>query len=134
MMRYITKGTGFWIVGACLMLFIQGCTADELEEPLPGADCDLIEVSYDLNIKALIDRSCAYNGCHLDSAPGRYTSYEGLLDDLQGGKFEQRVITLRSDLILGMPPNNAPEGRPKDLSEEELNLIRCWLDKGFPEK
>lgn len=128
------KRTGFWLVGACLWFFIQACTADELPEPPPGIDCDQIEVNYDLNIKELIERSCTYSGCHLDIAPGRYTSYEGLLDNLEKGKFAQRVLTLRADPILGMPPNNAPEGRPKDLTETELNLIRCWLDKGFPEK
>lgn len=128
------KWIGLLLAGTYLILGIQACSADELPEPPTGADCDQVEVSYDLNIKELIDRSCAYSGCHLDSAPGRYANYEGLLNNLQEGKFEQRVITLRADPILGMPPNNAPEGRPKDLSEEELNLIRCWLDKGFPEK
>lgn len=121
----------FW---ACILLFTGGCTGDELPAPAPGINCDEVDVSYDLNIKPLIDRSCAYSGCHLDVAPGRYTSYDGMLDNLKKGKFQQRVLTLRADPILGMPPDNSPEGRPKDLTEEELELIRCWLDKGFPEK
>ncbi len=133
-MQFLKKWNGLGWAVICLLFCGQACTSDELPEPAPGVDCDQLEVNYDLNIKELIDRSCSYSGCHLDIAPGRYTSYEGLLDNLTEGKFEQRVLTLRADPILGMPPNNAPEGRPKDLTEAELNLIRCWLDKGFPEK
>jgi hypothetical protein len=133
-MQFKKKWTGWLMAGSCMLICMQSCTADELPEPAPTADCGQLEVTYDLNIKELIDRSCAYSGCHLDVAPGRYNSYEGMLGNLKNGRFEQRVLTLRADPILGMPPNNAPEGRPKDLTKEELDLIRCWLGKGFPEK
>ncbi len=132
-MHLSKKITGTLLFFLSIMVLSQSCTSDTLPEPAPAEDCDQVEVSYDLNIKALIDRSCSYSGCHLDVAPGRFNTYQGLLGDLQNGKFEQRVLTLRADPILGMPPNNAPEGRPKDLSQEELDLIRCWLEKGFPE-
>jgi hypothetical protein len=32
-----------------------------------------------------------------------------------------------------MPPNNAPDGRPEDLTEEQIQMVECWLDGGFPE-
>jgi hypothetical protein len=32
-----------------------------------------------------------------------------------------------------MPPDYAPEGRPRDLTQEQLDLIECWLDSGYPE-
>ncbi len=116
-----------------LLFSAYSCTADELPAPSGEINCEEVEVSYDLNIKAIIDRSCAYSGCHLDVAPGKYSTYNGLSGALKSGKFEQRVLNLRFDPIIGMPPDNAPEGRPRALSEEELDLVRCWLNKGFPE-
>ncbi len=112
--------------------FLVNCSNDVLPAPETG-DCDALQPTYEKDIKAIIDRSCAYSSCHLDSAPGVFTSYEGLLNDLNDGDFSRRVISLRADESLGMPPNNAPDGRPKDLTEDEINIITCWLEAGFPE-
>lgn len=116
------------------ILFLAACTSDELEEPMV-ADCDGISTpTYVDDIKPIIDESCAYAGCHLGTAPGNYSTYNGLLSVLNSGTFEQRVITLSEDPIIGMPPDNAPAGRPQDLNEDQLLLIRCWLEAGFPEQ
>lgn len=114
-----------------LLLFLTGCTNDELPEPaeLP---CDNVVVTYVEDIEPIIQQSCAYAGCHLGSAPGVYTSYEGVLPQLEAGSFRDRVIGRRADPNIGMPPDYAPDDRPRDLTEEELLLIGCWLDAGFP--
>lgn len=114
-------------------LIMSGCTSDELEPPAVD-DCSTIDATYDLNIKEIVDRSCAYSGCHLDSAPGNFTTYDGMLQRLNNGLIRQRVITLAADPNSGMPPNYAPADRPLDLTPEELELFRCWLDNGFPEQ
>ena len=115
-------------------LFFTNCTADQLPEPQPPGDCGTEPVTYLSDIADIIDRSCAYSGCHLDSAPGVYDSYEGLLGVLQSGLFKERVVTIKDDPNLGMPPDFAVANRPKDLTTDELSLIRCWLEDGFPKQ
>lgn len=96
-----------------------------------GTDC-AEAVSYNSNMQDLIDRNCAYSGCHngTPGVPGDYTSYQGMEFHF-GGEISNRVINLESDTIFGMPPNYA-EG-PKDLSPEDFMLINCWINQDFPE-
>lgn len=121
----------FAIIFSYFLLFSQ-CTADQLPEPQALTNCDDLSLNYQNNIAPIIENSCAYNGCHLGTAPGIFESYEGLLGVLDKGWFMERVITLKDDPNLGMPPNYAPAERPKDLTEEELQLIRCWVEAGYP--
>jgi hypothetical protein len=120
------------VIGLCVML-ADGCTSDELPEPNNMVDCTDDQSTYVTNIRNIIDNSCAYSGCHLDSAPGNYSNYEGVRLAIESGSFEQRVFTIKADPVLGMPPNNAPAGRPADLTEDELNTLRCWIENGYPE-
>ncbi|NBC09988.1 MAG: hypothetical protein GVY26_22595 [Bacteroidetes bacterium] len=112
----------------------SACTTDRLPEPMLSETCADTVPTYEGRIKSIIETNCAYAGCHLDgTAPGVYTSYEGLLPNIESGSFRQRVIVEREDPNRGMPPDYAPDGQPKDLTEEELELIECWLDSGYPE-
>lgn len=117
----------------CAGLLLFRCTTDELPEPQPPGDCGTDPISYEEDIFLIIQNTCAYSGCHLDSAPGTYDTYQGLLPTLENGTFIERIVTLRDDPNLGMPPDYAPADRPKDLTEEELQLIRCWVEMGYPE-
>lgn len=110
---------------------IVGCTNDALPEPTE-IPCSDMTPTYETDIAPIIERTCAYGGCHLGTAPGIYTSYEGLLGQLEDGIFRTRVIADRADPVEGMPPNYAPDDRDQDLTEAELLLIECWLDAGFP--
>ncbi len=121
------------VLAISALFFWSACTNDELPEPSGPANCNQVNPTYDGSIRPIIDNSCAYSSCHLDVGPGIYTSYAGLLPALESGQFEERVITLRSNPVLGMPPDNAPEGRPMYLKQEELELIQCWLAAGYPE-
>mgnify|MGYP006969374120 CR=1 FL=1 len=107
------------------------CTEDKLPEPIPPGYCDTTFTSYNLNIKPIIDLNCAYSGCHLDTAPGNFSTYEGI--SVFFNVMEERVISLKSDEEYGMPPDYAPDGRPKDLTQEEFDLMTCWIEAGFPE-
>lgn len=122
------------LVLATYFIFTFGCTSDELPEPSGLANCVDTTPTYETNVRPIIDNTCAYSGCHLDSAPGNYATYNGMKFVLENGLFRQRVFDLKEDAILGMPPNNAPTGKPKDLTEEELSILRCWVENGFPEK
>lgn len=114
-------------------LLLAACTNDSLGEPQMG-DCDNLDVTYVSLIKPIIDESCAYSTCHLDTAPGNYTTYSGLLPSLENGEFRNRVLNVKDDPTLGMPPAFSPADRPSSLTEDQLNLIRCWLDNNFPEE
>lgn len=130
-MKFHAKGL-FNIIFAFCLLFSH-CTADELPEPQPLEGCNDPTLTYTSTIIHIIETNCAYSGCHLDSAPGTYDSYEGLLSILNNGTFTERVITLRDDPILGMPPDYAPSDHLKNLTAEDIQLVLCWLDAGYPE-
>lgn len=99
------------------------CTRDTA----PEISCDGA-ASYESNIKAIIDTNCAYAGCHDGSlsAPGIFLDYEGLKSDIADGSFESEVVTSRT-----MPPDYALG--PKTLTQEELDLIICWIEEDYPE-
>jgi len=119
-----------FIVLVLLIPIIHACTYDNLDEP---EFCDTISATYDLNVKAIIDASCAYVSCHLDNAAiGDFTTYSGMLSRLDNGLIEARVIIQKDDPAMGMPPDYAANG-PIDLTQEQLDIISCWLEAGHPE-
>lgn len=122
------------LLAIAALLTLSRCTSDKLPVPVLGATCtDTIPV-YDPQIRQIIEEACGYSGCHLDgTAPGVYSSYQGLLPNIESGAFRNRVLQLQDDPNQGMPPDYAPEGRPRNLTSEQLDLIECWLDSGYPE-
>lgn len=55
---------------------------------------------------------------------------DGFLTD-QG--FKERIIDLRDDPDQGMPPNWPSNVGPHDLTDEEFEIISCWINDGYPE-
>lgn len=98
---------------------------------------DSCKTTYSDEVKSIIDNSCAYSGCHSGSTASAwvpegskdYTTYEGMLDNLNNGKFAERVLELKD-----MPPapNFIPEGKPTELTASELDIINCWVENGYP--
>ncbi len=99
--------------------------------------CDtLMNITYDGLVKTIINESCAYSGCHDGTngiGPGDYTTFSGLNPFLIDGSFEERVITQKDDEVLGMPPDVYQETQKADLTQEELDIIQCWINEGYPE-
>ena len=122
-----------FLLAMLALFFANSCVSDELPPTDNMVDCTGEQPTYETNIRNIIDNSCAYSGCHLDSAPGNYSNFTGLRLAIESGTFSQRVFTIKDDPVLGMPPNNAPAGRPRDLTADELNLLRCWIQDGYPE-
>ncbi|WP_235296446.1 hypothetical protein [Portibacter marinus] len=111
----------FYLILVC---FIFSCTRDSLG--MEDNICDE-RVTYEDNIKPIVDATCAYSGCHRSgAAPGEFIDYDGLSRYFGGGQLEQRVTVAQN-----MPPSNAPG--PKELSKRELDLFKCWIDEGYPE-
>ena len=109
------------LIGATL----SSCTKDKIPviDPTTEPDCDP-EINYDNTMQAIINGSCALPNCHVSGggAPGVFTSYEGILSRLDNGQVEDEVVVRR----------NMPFA-PGELSEEEFDLFKCWLEAGHPE-
>ena len=116
-------------------LLIFACTSDKLEEPIPPTFCEANVVTYDNQVKPIIDRNCAIAGCHVQGtiAPGQFDTYDGLRPFLSDAEFRTFVIDLRDDPNLGMPPNWPTNPGPMDLTEEEFEIISCWVAQEYPE-
>ena len=111
------------------------CSRDQLPESM--VECD-DTVTYENVIKPIIDESCAYSGCHDGGAgigPADYTRYDGMLRHLNSGSFRSRTLDQKDSPSIGMPPDQSVyvESLKDDLTDEELEMITCWLDNGFPE-
>jgi len=111
------------------------CTTDKLPEPEPPAFCDTLQVSYNLQVKQIIDTNCAFSGCHVagSRAPGNYTNFSSLSPFLTEDEFKRFVIDLRNDPELGMPPDWETNPGPNDLTQEEFDIISCWVESDYPE-
>jgi hypothetical protein len=128
--KLLVLTVGLSILYCCL----PACTSDQLPEPMVLAVCDTLQATYDTNVKEIIDRTCAYSGCHIDASIGNFLTYQGMRGRLETGSIRNRVISLRHDPTVGMPPDYGPADRPVDLTQEELEIIQCWLDAGFPKE
>lgn len=112
----------FICMGICVF---SSCTRDMV---MVAESTCLEEVTYDQDIRPIMNVTCAYSGCHNgSSAPGDFRSYEGVSKFFDGGLISRRVTVSRD-----MPPDYATLG-PTMLSEEELEIFKCWVQSGYPE-
>jgi hypothetical protein len=101
------------------------CTRDMVM--VVEGDCQE-EITYDQDIRPIVNATCAYSGCHNgSSAPGNFTNYEGISKFFDSGLLARRV-TISQD----MPPDYATQG-PTMLNEDELEFFKCWVEAGYPE-
>ncbi len=129
------------IIGAFALVFsvfyTSACTKDKLPEPMAGDECLTLDATYNGAVKAIIDETCAVSGCHVagGGSPGNFSDFAGLepfLNDAPNG-FRDRVIVLRTDASSGMPPDYAAAS-PINLTDEQLEIVKCWADAGYPEQ
>ena len=94
---------------------------DEMEEEMEE-DCDK-EVSYAMDILPIVNAACALSGCHVDGFQnGDYTTFAGLKEKADNGRLKDRVVGK------SMPPSNS--NGPKSLSDEQIELFKCWIEGG----
>ena len=85
--------------------------------------CDGSNPTYNGEIKAIIDNNCTGGLCHDNgSSKGDFTSYAGLLNVLENGKFKSEVLIDQS-----MPRNGS-------LNQQEIDAIQCWSENNYPEQ
>lgn len=112
----------FLLTGLCFW----ACDTDKLP-PVSAIDCSSVNYTYDMEAKAIIDATCAYSGCHVSGfSDGDFSNYNGMLSRLENESIAERVLNDRD-----MPPNYA-DG-PTSLTEEQFEIINCWIQNGYPE-
>ncbi len=111
----------------------QSCSKKLPADTLPAA-CDTLTISYNSGIADIINRSCAYSGCHINGdVPGDFSTYQGMKSRLENGAIFDRVITQKDNSERRMPPTYAPAGYPTELTPGELDMIHCWIADNYPE-
>jgi len=119
----------------CFLTALYACTSDQLVDPNIPVDVCADPVTYDGQIEAIITTYCALSGCHVSGGdgPGDYSTYEGMSPFLNAASFENVVVDLKDDPISGMPPDWDANPGPKDLTDEDFDLVKCWIEQSYPE-
>lgn len=99
---------------------VISCTKDKGPDPALTANqsgCDTVK--YSAHIEPLISANCV--SCH-DAVSGNadLSTYAGLKTQVDNNGVTSRVFT-----IADMPPSGP-------LSNEQLQLLKCWMDNGAP--
>ncbi len=120
----------YTLVFASFLIFSVACSYDKLPEPSIDELCNDIQPTYDTEVREIINRSCAYAGCHVAGfSYGDYSNFQSLAALIPKGRIAARTIQTRD-----MPPAYAPDSRPKSLTSQEIAILQCWFAAGAPEK
>lgn len=116
-----------YVVATILFLsgmFFANCTDDKLPEEVLCVYPDSL-ITYNMQVAEIISSQCSYASCHdAGSVDGDYTTYQNMKSsgDFDDGDFRKRVL-----IVQNMPKYN-------NLSEEEFQIMECWINAGFPEE
>jgi uncharacterized membrane protein len=106
------------------LAFLAGACAYEQEDSLfekQEDDC-ATPVAFNTHIAPIIQTNCALSGCHaVGGVEPEFTSFEQV--KARANEVKQQTQSRQ------MPP--ASSGR--SLSQEEIRMIACWVNKGAPE-
>jgi len=108
-----------------LIVFISSCKKEESPPPPSSSTCSNISHKYSTDVKPIVLNNCAISGCHVSGggAPGDYTKYSDLAAVAQNGKLRNRVVVKKD-----MPPSSSG----KSLTQDQINIIDCWIADGYP--
>ncbi len=104
-------------------IVLLSCSDNEPDGPMMD-ECASTNASFENDVAPIINASCALSGCHVSGfASGDFTSYSGVKDRVDSGRFEARAI-----VAMDMPPSNTPG--PMSLSVDQLKVLTCWIAAG----
>ncbi|MFT4602824.1 MAG: hypothetical protein ACI857_003011 [Arenicella sp.] len=97
------------------------------DKTIPLGPCVTV-VSYSTDIRPIIENSCKTQagpgtGCH-DAWIDDYSQITG---QIAGGGWSNRVISLKDMPVM---PNT---WGIDSLSSDEIQVMQCWIDQGYPE-
>ena len=106
----------------CLQITQTSCVNDKLPESTENPACDSLMVTYDNQVKPIIDASCAFVGCHsVGFAFGDFTTYPSMTPYLNDSQFKNEVLITK----------DMPQGGT--LTDEELLILECWVASNYAE-
>ena len=125
MTRFPLKGFISSIFLFSTLILINSCDVEVVTPP----DCEIENITYNEYIKSIVETTCYTSSadgssCHINGgvAPGNYEDYSDIVSSIEDGSF-QRVLDRQ----------NMPYPEDKQLSEEEMQLINCWIANNYPE-
>ena len=116
----LRKMTKYWtLFTAIVALSFTACNKDDGNDGDTNANvCSTTDLTYNANIKPIIDIGCAIPGCHAGGSPnGDFTTYAGLQPYIANGQINSRVVIQQN-----MPPGG--------MSQDNIDKIDCWLQGG----
>ena len=114
----------FSIVSMMYITASSSCSHDKATIKIKPAYCDTSTVTFNKNVLAIMMTHCSsppFASCHHWA-----TNYSDVKLYVDLGRFQDRVLVMQN-----MPPPNNIENAPP-LSEEELEILRCWVYQGTP--
>jgi hypothetical protein len=108
----------FLAVGIIASSLVFSCKKGKKLTP----NCNGSKPTYNSGIKTIIDNNCTGSSCHVAGSPyGNFTSYAGMAPYINSGRFKVAVLEQQT-----MPKN-------KNLSQDELNKLQCWVENNYAE-
>ena len=99
-------------------LAIQSCTYRKDDSVKPCGDF----ISYRLHVKPIVNLKCAFSGCHVQGfLPGDFKQDSVFFQKATEGKIFKYVFELQIMPAVG------------ELTSDEKQKLKCWLDAGAPE-
>jgi len=114
----------------------DGFTGTNCETAAQAGTCDNIDATFNGDVKDVLSVTCSYDACHgaeSDFGQMDYNVFANLQPHLESGSFEARVLNGGGDGLTIMPPPYTAEDKPKELTTEQLQILTCWKEAGYPE-
>lgn len=117
------------------LLYILLITAITFSCNKNDSNCKDFDATYNGDVKNIFERACNNGFCHVGSEGFEsagiliwFDSYENMLFYLENGRLEKSLFN--ADTTSKMPP---PWADDRQLTGLEKEILKCWLDNGFPE-
>jgi cytochrome c553 len=130
----LTANIATLFIALGIVIGLSGCYYDTEEELYPDkgktTTCDTTNARYAVEVKAILDSKCNCAACH-----GGASNPSGIpLDNYAGVKayldFDKAQFI--SSIVQDGNASNMPKGTSK-LVDCDINMIKAWINKGYPE-
>jgi hypothetical protein len=107
-----------------VLFFLVSCSKDDTPDTV---DCTGLTPTYNSDIKAILDASCAKSGCH-DATT--------MANNINLSNFASASAISQEDRFLGAIQHKSgftamPQDGPK-LADDKIQLLSCWVQNGSP--
>lgn len=107
-----------------IIVSVASCAKDKvalIEVPLAPSDCP-DTISYNTQVRPIIEQNCSTSGCHDASASGGYQF-------LTHADVSQYSDVMKKAMKHEPGPSNMPLGLPK-LNDTLIQTFECWIMQG----